>query len=270
MPSPILSRNNVKVTGGGPRTMVFGHGFGCDQNMWRYVAPAFERDHRVVLFDYVGCGGSDREAYDPDRYGRIEGYRDDLLEVLEALDLREITFVGHSVSASVGMLAAIERPERFSSLVMLGPSPCFVNNLPDYHGGFDRGDIEGLLEIMDKNFLGWASMLAPMVMGNPDAPGLAGELEESICSTDPEVIRRFAEVTFLSDVREYVPKVPVPSLILQCSEDIIAPPSVGEYLAARMPRGRLVRMAATGHCPHMSHPQETIDLIRAYLDSSQE
>ncbi|RYG23931.1 alpha/beta hydrolase [bacterium] len=267
MSSPILQRNNVKLTGNGDRTIVFGHGFGCDQNMWRHVAPAFEKDYRVVLFDYVGCGRSDRNAYDPDRYGRIEGYRDDLLEVLEALGLRDITFVGHSISASIGMLAAVEQPLRFSNLIMLGPSPCFVNHPPEYQGGFDRQDIEGLLEIMDKNFLGWANMLAPMVMGRANEPGLSDELEVSICSTDPEVIRRFAQVTFLSDVREYVPKVPVPALILQCSEDIIAPPTVGEYLAARMPKGKLVRMEATGHCPHMSHPQETIDLIRSYLDA---
>jgi sigma-B regulation protein RsbQ len=269
MSPEIMARNNVRVSGRGADapTILFAHGFGCDQNMWRFVAPAFEADHRVVLFDYVGSGRSDIAAYRPERYGSLDGYAQDVLDVCGALDLRDAVFVGHSVSGMVGALAAIRQPERFSRLVLIGPSPCYVNHPPDYVGGFERADIEGLLDLMDKNFIGWASFLAPVVMQNPDRPGLARELEESFCSTDPRVARRFAEVTFLSDNRADVPRVPVPSLILQCAEDAIAPPPVGEYLRRHLPASTLRMLDATGHCPHMSHPDETVRAIREYLAS---
>ena len=266
MREDVLSRNNVVVSGRGSRPMLFAHGFGCDQNMWRYVAPAFENDHKVVLFDYVGSGKSDLRAYDPQRYSSLNGYADDVLEICEALDLREVVFVGHSVSCIIGVLAALREPDRFAHLVLIGPSPCYIND-PSYTGGFERADLEGLIELMDKNFIGWASFLAPVVMKNDDRPELTRELETSFCSTDPNMARRFAEVTFFSDNRDDLSKVRVPALVMQCSEDAIAPRAVGEYVHERLAGSTLRLMRATGHCPHMSHPDETIEVIRDYLGS---
>jgi len=261
----VLIRNNVKVLGLGSRPMLFAHGFGCDQNMWRYVTPAFEADHKVVLFDYVGSGKSDRGAYDPAKYATLDGYVDDVLEVCESLDLRDVVFVGHSVSSMVGVLAAAKAPKRFAKLILIGPSPCYIND-GDYVGGFERDDIEGLLQMMEKNYIGWASFLAPAVMQNPDRPELAGELEESFCSTDPIIARQFAKATFLSDNREDLRHVDVPALIMQCSEDMIAPNVVGEYVHRHLANSTLRVMSATGHCPHMSHPDETVSIMRGWLD----
>jgi len=261
----VLRRNNVKVSGRGVRPMVFAHGLGCDQNMWRFVAPAFEDDYRVVLFDYVGSGKSDLRAYDPGKYSTLEGYAQDVLDVCHALRLADVVFVGHSVSGVVGMLASIREPKLFSRLVLVGPSPCYVNDPPGYRGGFERADIEGLLDLMEKNYIGWASFLAPVVTKNPERPELAREIEESFCSTDPRVARRFAEATFLSDNRGDLPKVRVPSLIMQCSEDAVAPAEVGDYLGRNLPGSTLRVLEATGHCPHMSHPEETTRVIKEYL-----
>jgi sigma-B regulation protein RsbQ len=260
----IIARNHVRVSGRGTQPMLFAHGFGCDQNMWRFVAPAFEDDYRVVLFDYVGSGRSDLSAYDADRYGRLEGYAQDVLDVVHALDLRDVVFVGHSVSGMVGVLAANREPERFDRLVLIGPSPRYVND-PPYVGGFERGDIDGLLEMMEGNYMGWAHFLGPAIVKNPDRPELGEELAESFCSTDPVVARRFAEATFLSDNRADLPLVKVPSLILQCSDDMVAPLEVGEYVHRETPGSTMSVMKATGHCPHLSHPEETIELMRAYL-----
>ena len=265
MARDILVRNNVKVFGKGTRPMLFAHGFGCDQNMWRFVTPAFEDDYRIVLFDYVGSGKSDLQAYSPERYASLEGYTQDVLDVCAALGLRDAIFVGHSVSGVVGMLAAIREPWRFSRLVLVGPSPRYINDPPAYVGGFERADITGLLDVMEKNYIGWANFLAPVVMKNPDRPELATELEESFCSTDPKIARRFAEATFFSDNRDDLSKVPVPSLIMQCSEDAIAPLEVGDYLHRHLPQSTLRVLKATGHCPHMSHPEETVEVIREYL-----
>lgn len=264
----VLTRNNVHERGNAAgQPMLFAHGFGCDQNMWRYVTPAFENDYRVVLFDYVGSGKSDLSAYDEQRYATLDGYAGDVLDVCEALDLRDVIFVGHSVSSMVGVLAAKRAPERFEKLVMVGPSPRYIND-DGYVGGFERADIEGLLDLMDRNYIGWASFLAPVVMKNDDHPELAQELQESFCSTDPKIARRFAEATFFSDNRSDLADVPVPSLILQCAEDAIAPVEVGVYLSRNLPASRLRMMKATGHCPQMSHPQETIEAIREYLSAS--
>jgi sigma-B regulation protein RsbQ len=260
----VLARNNVKVFGSGTQPMLFAHGFGCDQNMWRYVTPAFERDYRIVLFDFVGSGKSDLSAYDPVRYSTLDGYAQDVLDVCAALDLRDVLFVGHSVSSMIGVVAAKREPERFSRIIMVSPSPRYLNDV-DYIGGFERADVEGLLDLMDKNFIGWASFLAPLIMKNPERPELEAELEESFCSTDPKIARRFAETTFFSDNRADLPDVPVPSLILQCAEDAIAPVEVGHYLARHVPDSTLRLMRATGHCPHMSHPDETIAAMREYL-----
>lgn len=263
----IRARNNVRVSGHGERTIVFAHGFGCDQTMWRMVAPAFEADYRVVLFDYVGCGKSDWSAWDAQRYDSLRGYAQDVLDILHAFDLHDVIFVGHSVSAMIGMLASIEAPERFSRLIHIGPSPCYVNDA-GYTGGFERKDIEGLLDLMEKNYIGWAAFLAPVVMKNPGRAELTEELQSSFCATDPRVTRQFARVTFLSDNRADLAKVTVPSLILQCSEDAIAPDAVGRYLQGVLPQATLWQMTATGHCPHMSHPEETVALTKAYLQQA--
>ncbi|MBD1909344.1 MULTISPECIES: alpha/beta hydrolase [unclassified Leptolyngbya] len=265
MTQNVLQRNNVTVLGKGHQTMLFAHGFGCDQNMWRFITPAFEQDYRLVLFDYVGSGQSDLSAYNTERYSALQGYAQDVLDICEALNLEDVIFVGHSVSSMVGLLASIEAPSLFQQLIMVSPSPCYINHLPEYLGGFERADIEGLLDIMEKNYIGWASMLAPMVMHNSDRPDLTHELETSFCSTDPVIARRFAEVTFYSDNRHDLPKVTIPSLILQCAEDVIAPVEVGHYLDRCLPNSTLKLMAATGHCPHMSHPKETIQAIQGYL-----
>jgi sigma-B regulation protein RsbQ len=266
MHDDVLVRNNVATFGRGSKPMLFAHGFGCDQNMWRFVTPAFENDYKIVLFDYVGSGKSDLAAYDPQRYSTLDGYAQDVLDVVHALDLRDVIFVGHSVSAMVGILAANRDPDRFDRLILIGPSPRYVNDAPDYVGGFERSDIEGLLETMDKNYIGWANFLAPAIMKNPDRPELGQELEASFCSTDPVIARRFAEATFYADNRADLAAVATPSLIMQCADDIIAPIAVGEYLSRTLPGSTLRMMRATGHCPHMSHPAETIEAIRDYLD----
>jgi sigma-B regulation protein RsbQ len=265
MPLDVLARNNVKVFGNGTQPMVFAHGFGCDQNMWRHLTPAFEADYKIVLFDYVGAGKSDLRAYDAARYSTLEGYAQDIVEIIEALDLSDVVLVGHSVSSMIAVLAARSLGDRLSKLIMVGPSPRYINDGSEYVGGFERADIEGLLEMMDKNYIGWANFLAPAIIKNPDKPELAGELTASFCSTDPVIARRFAEATFFADNRKDLASVRVPSLILQCSDDIIAPLAVGEYLHRNVPRSTLRVMKATGHCPHMSHPDETIELMRDYL-----
>jgi sigma-B regulation protein RsbQ len=263
----VITRNHVKVSGRGTQPIVFAHGFGCDQNMWRFVAPAFEDEYRVVTFDYVGAGKSDLAAYDPARYSTLAGYARDLVEVCEALDLRDAIVVGHSVSSMIAVLAANQAPERFRSLIMIGPSPRYIND-EGYVGGFERADIDGLFELMDRNYIGWANFLAPVVMKNDDRPELAGELNESFCSTDPMIARRFAEATFYADNRGDLAGLKHPALILQCAEDAIAPVEVGAYLHRTLPQSTFRQMRATGHCPHISHPEETIEAMKAYLSAS--
>jgi sigma-B regulation protein RsbQ len=244
--------------------MLFAHGFGCDQNMWRLVAPAFEDDHKVILLDHVGAGRSDLSAYSRAKYGTLDGYAEDVLEICRELDLTGVVFVGHSVSAMIGVLAAIREPERFDALVLVGPSPRYIND-DGYVGGFAREDIEELLDTLDGNYLGWSSAMAPVIMGNPDRPELAAELANSFCRTDPEIARHFARVTFLSDSRADLPRVRTRSLVLQCSEDAIAPLAVGEYVHRHLVDSRLVVMKATGHCPNLSAAEETIAAMRAFL-----
>ncbi|MEO5629693.1 MAG: alpha/beta hydrolase [Thermomonas sp.] len=264
--STTLARYNVRISGDGPRTLVFAHGFGCDQNMWRFVAPRFEDRYRVVLFDYLGMGGSDRSAYSPQRYGTLAAYAEDLVEICEALDLKDALLVAHSVSSMIGALATLQSPGLFSQLVMVGPSPCYFND-DDYTGGFERADLEGLLDMMDRNYIGWASQLTPVIMKNAERPELTEELQRSFCSTDPLVAKRFAEATFLSDNRADLDRISVPTLILQCADDAIAPAQVGRYMHARMPDSTLHYLRATGHCPHMSHPDETSAAIDTYLST---
>jgi sigma-B regulation protein RsbQ len=265
MTSDILLRNNVKTRGQGTKTLMFAHGFGCDQNMWRFVVPAFENDYRIILFDYVGSGKSDAAAYSVERYSDLSGYAQDVLEISEALDLSDVTFVGHSVSSIIGVLASIQRPEIFERLVLVSPSPRYIDDPPEYVGGFAHSDIEELLGMMEKNYMGWASFLAPNVMRNPEQPELAEELEASFCTTNPAIAQRFAKATFFADNRSDLPKVTVPSIILQSSEDIIAPPEVGAYMHRHIPNSRLQVLEATGHCPHMSHPEEVISVVKEYL-----
>ena len=263
----VLARNNVTVSGrpDGP-PMLFAHGFGCDQNMWRYVTPAFAGSHRIVLFDHVGAGGSVLAAYDKQRYSDLTGYADDVLDICHALDLTDVTFVGHSVSAMMGVIAATREPERFSSLVLVGPSPRYTDD-GDYVGGFTTEDIDGLLESLDSNYLGWSSAMAPVIMGNPDRPQLGDELTNSFCRTDPEIARDFARVTFTSDNRAELSQVRVPTLVLQCSDDVIAPATVGAYVHQQVAGSTLVQLAATGHCPNLSAPEETVAAIRTFLDN---
>lgn len=259
-----LQRNNVKITGTGSRAMVFAHGFGCDQNMWRLVAPAFEADYRVVLFDHVGCGGSDLSAYDAEKYASLTGYAADILDICHELGITGGVFVGHSVSAMIGAIASLKSPRTFDDLVMIGPSPRYINER-DYVGGFSEVQIHELLEFLDANFMGWSQAMAPVIMGNADRPELGEELTNSFCRTDPEIAKRFARVTFLSDNRADLVNVKARSLILQCSEDVIAPQCVGEYVHHHLPRSELVYMKATGHCPNLSAPAETIAAMQAFL-----
>jgi sigma-B regulation protein RsbQ len=264
MQSDIITRNNVRTWGKGTRAIVFAHGFGCDQNMWRFLTPPFEDDYRIVVFDYVGSGKSDLSAYQGERYSSLNGYADDVLDICRELQLTDIIFVGHSVSSMIGLLAANRAPAIFSSLIFVGPSARYIND-EGYIGGFDKKDIEELLDTMDKNYIGWANYLAPAIMKHPDRPELSAELAESFCSTDPVIARKFAEVTFLSDNRDDLHKLRVPSLILQCSDDLIAPLEVGDYLHSQLANSTLSVMKATGHCPHLSEPEETITLIKEYL-----
>lgn len=265
MNSSILARNNVQLKGQGAQPLLFAHGFGCDQNMWRFITPAFEKEFQIILFDHVGSGKSDLSAYDIEQHGNLQGYAQDVIEICDELGLKNVIFVGHSVSCMIGLLASLRRPEIFSQFILIGPSPCYVNHAPEYFGGFERADIEELLSMMEKNYIGWASFFAPVVMQNPAAPQLSQELQGSFCSTDPKTTLRFARTTFYADNRADLPQVQVPSLIMQCAEDVIAPTEVGQYIHAHLPQSTLHLMKATGHCPHMSHPIETISVIQDYL-----
>jgi sigma-B regulation protein RsbQ len=259
----VLERNNVHLSGAG-RPMLFVHGFGCDQNMWRFLAPHFVATHRVVLVDLVGSGKSDLSAYDRTKYATLEGHARDMCEVLETLDLSDAVFVGHSVSAMIGLLAGLRCPGRIGAHVMVGPSPSYIND-GDYVGGFERSDIEQLLETLEANYLGWSSNMAPAIMGTPGQPELAEELTNSFCRTDPEIAKHFARVTFLSDHRADLPKLQTPTLILQCSDDIIAPVSVGHYMRKHIPKSSLRIIDNVGHCPHLSAPSASVSAIEGFL-----
>lgn len=263
--SEIRARHAVRTIGANGRPMLFAHGFGCDQNMWNAVAPAFSDDFQVVLFDHVGAGRSDLSAFDPARYATLDGYAEDVVAICEALALRDIIFVGHSVSASIGIRAALLRPDLFADLILIGPSPCYLDD-GDYRGGFTVDALEEMLELMSGNFLGWSQAMAPAIMGNPDRPELGARLEESFCRTDPRIAAHFARVTFFSDTRSDLPHMRTPALVMQCSQDVIAPDEVGRYVAERLPRGHFIQLQATGHCPHVSHPEEVIVQMRRYLD----
>lgn len=265
----VLKRNNVKVIGRGDQPMIFAHGFGCDQHMWRWIVPAFQDKYRIILFDHVGAGQSLLAAYDPAKYASLQGYADDVLEICQALRLTKTIFVGHSVSAMIGILAAIKDPAYFEKLISVTPSPCYINHENEgYIGGFSNTDIEALLEEMDRNYLGWSSYMAPVIMGKQEQPQLGEELTNSFCRTDPDIARQFARVTFLSDNRADLPKLTLPTLTLQCAQDMIAPPTVGDYMHQHLAKDSLVILKITGHCPHMSAPYETIAAIQDFLQPS--
>jgi len=259
-----LTRNNVEIAGDGAQAMMFAHGFGCDQNMWRFVAPAFTSRFKTILFDHVGAGGSDLAAYDPTKYASLSGYADDVLEIGRELGLKQAIFVGHSVSAMIGVLASLEAPEMFQTLVLVGPSPRYIDD-DSYVGGFSAPQIDELLEFLAHNYMGWSAAMAPTIMGNPARPELGQELTNSFCRTDPDIAKAFARVTFMSDNRADLARVTARTLILQCSEDVIAPAAVGEYVHRQIAGSKLVTLRATGHCPNLSAPEETIAAIRAFV-----
>jgi len=263
-PAPIVESLNARVTGTGERAMMFAHGFGCDQNMWRYVAPAFEDRFRTVVFDYVGSGGADLDAYVIDKYATLDGYAQDVIDLARALEIKDGIFVGHSVSAMIGLIAARQAPELFSKLVLVAPSPCYIDDA-DYVGGFSRAQILELLDFLDSNHMGWSQAMAPMIMANPDRPELGEELAGSFCRSDPEIAKRFARTTFLSDNRGDLGAIAAQVLILQCRDDLIAPLAVGDYVHGAIPGSELVVMNATGHCPNLSAPEETIAAITAFV-----
>ena len=260
-----MDRHNIRVSGvPGAQPVLFAHGFGCDQNMWRHVAPHFEDEFTVLTFDHVGAGGSDLSAYDPVRHGSLRGYAEDVLAIVHELDLKDVVLVGHSVSAMIAVLASVAEPDRFDKLVLVGPSPRYTDD-DGYTGGFTEADITELLESLDSNYLGWSSAIAPVIMGTPHRPELGAELTASFCRTDPEIARRFAHVTFLSDNRADLARVSVPTLILQCTNDVIAPVAVGEYVRDAIPGADLVLLDATGHCPNLSAPEATTAAIAAFV-----
>ena len=264
-PVEMLRRNNVRILGDRERTLLLAHGFGCDQHMWRFIAPSLMQRYRIVLFDYVGSGQSELKAYDSGRYSRLEGYAEDILEICDALELDGATFVGHSVSSMIGLIAAMDEPRFFDRLIMICPSPCFLNKPPDYRGGFDARDLEGLLDLMDKNYIGWANYLALQVLATNDNEALTAELSGSFCSSDPVIARNFARATFFSDCRSLLPQVKHPSLLLQSQTDALADVAVGEYMQASMPGSELRVLPAAGHCLQMTHPEMVIHEIDRYL-----
>jgi sigma-B regulation protein RsbQ len=260
----VIERNNVRVSGQGNRVLMFAHGFGCDQSMWRLVAPAFADSFRIVLFDHVGAGRSDLSQFSKAKYASLQGYADDVIEIIRELALERVVFVGHSVSAMIGALASIKAPDLFEALVMVGPSPRYIDD-EHYVGGFSAAQVDELLEFLDSNHLGWSSAMAPTIMGNADRPELGEELTNSFCRTDPDIAKHFARTLFTSDNRSDLPKVQVRSLVMQCSDDLIAPVVVGEYVHGHLADSQFVQLRATGHCPNLSAPDETIAALRAFL-----
>ena len=260
----VLARNNVTVHGSGKRVLMFAHGFGCDQTMWRHVARSFTGEHRVVLFDYVGAGASDLEAYSSEKYGRLGGYADDVVEICEALGVSDVTFIGHSVSATIGVLAAVQRPDLFGGLVLVCPSPRFADT-DTYTGGFKDADLDELLELIDMNHAEWASVLAPTVMGAAASTEMSEEWRESVCRTDHGVAKEFARVTFKSDHRAEYAQVSTPTLIIECSDDNLAPPEVGAWVHETIAGSRRVILQAPGHCPHVTSPEEVISAVRGFV-----
>jgi sigma-B regulation protein RsbQ len=263
----IALRNNVKRTGQGTQPIVFSHGYGCDQNMWRFITPAFEKDYQVVLFDHVGSGKSDQNAYNFEKYNSLNGYADDLVEICEAFQLQKVVFVGHSVSAIIGVLAAAKRPDLFEKLILICPSPCYINS-DDYYGGFTRQDIDELVTTLESNYLGWSSFITPIIIGNTEKPEYAEQLKNSFCSMNPAIAKHFAKVTFLGDNRNDLLRVTTAALIIQCNPDVIAPVTVGEYVHQNIRASKYVLLNSAGHCPHLTSPEQVIAVIQSYLKAN--
>lgn len=266
MGNKIIRRNNINIFGMGVQPIVFAHGFGCDQHMWRYITPAFEREYKIILFDHVGSGKSDQSAYDFEKYNSLKGYADDLIEICNELQLKKVIFVGHSVSSMIGALASAERPDLFEKLVMIGPSPCYTNK-NGYFGGFTSQDIDELIETLESNYLGWSSYITPVIIGNPEMPEYSDELRNSFCSMNPEIAKHFARVTFLGDNREDLSKVLTSSLIIQCHPDVIAPVKVGEFVHKNIPESKYVLLDTSGHCPHLTAPDQVISSMQTFLNT---
>jgi len=260
----LIERNNITIHGSGSKSMFLVHGYGCDQNMWRFITPEFKNDYKVILIDLVGSGKSDEKAYDFDKYSSLDGYASDILEICDALNLKDVCFVGHSVSAIIGALAAVKRPALFKKLIMIGPSPRYIND-DNYFGGFSQNDIDDLMETLDANYLGWSSAMAPVIMGNADRPELAAELEDSFCQNNPRIARHFAKVTFLGDNRSDLHKLTTDTLIIQSKMDAIASIKVGQFVHENIANSKLVVLETTGHCPHLSAPSQTVEVMKQYL-----
>ncbi len=261
----IITRNNVKISGAGEEVLMLSHGYGCSQKMWSLVLPELEKTHRVVLFDHIGSGASEVAYYDKVKYGSLNGYAEDVIEVIQELGIGPVTFVGHSVSAMIGVSAANKRPDLFRGLVLVTPSPCYVNT-GDYVGGFTRDAIEGLIHSLEANFAEWARAIAPVLTGNDSQQGQV--LAESFCQIRPDIAKHFARVTFTSDSRSELPKIDLPVLILQCTDDVIAPEGVGSYVHRQIKGSRLVKLMCTGHCPHLTAPKEFVEALRLHLPLS--
>jgi sigma-B regulation protein RsbQ len=259
-----IQRNNVTIKGKGKQIMLFAHGFGCDQNMWRFITPAFEEDYKIILLDHVRAGNSDLSAYSTEKYSQLEGYAADIVNICEEMELKEVIFVGHSVSSIIGIIASLQLPGLFKSLILVCPSPSYINE-GDYVGGFTHEQITELMDSLDNNHLGWSMTMAPVIMANPEREELTKELVNSFCRTNPEIAKEFARTTFFSDKRDLLSKVNIPTLILQCSEDVIAPEEVGVYVHEKIKNSKLVLLEATGHCPNLSAPEETIAAMKAFL-----
>ena len=263
----IIKRNNVVVSGKGEKVILFAHGYGCDQKMWRFVAPAFEENYKVILFDHVGSGKSDWNSYSPKKYSTLQGYADDIIEICDSLKLQKTILVAHSVSSMISVLAANPRPDLFEHIIMVGPSPRYMND-GDYYGGFSEQDVMEMVETLDSNYLGWSSAITPIIVGNSDKPQFAEELNNSFCQHDPEIAKHFARVTFMGDNRSDLQKLQIPTLILQCSQDIIVPLEVGKYVHKNIMNSDFVVIETTGHCPHLCNPDETTLAIKKYLTST--
>lgn len=264
----ITKRNNVTIHGTGDKTLMLGHGFGCDKRMWRFVLPALSARYTVVLFDYVGSGNSELNSFNIEKYSSLNGYARDVVDIVDAFELENVAFVGHSVSSIIGLIASMDVPDAITELIMVCPSPCFLNHEPDYEGGFDRSDLEELIQLMDKNYIGWANYLAPLVMGSNASQALTGELSGSFCSTDPVAAKTFAKATFFSDHRDLLAQSTVRTLILQSAADSLASVKVGNYMHQKMANSELTIIEAEGHCLHMTDPEVTSDLIEKFVDET--
>ncbi|KEO74808.1 alpha/beta fold hydrolase [Anditalea andensis] len=262
----LIARNNINRIGSGSQTIMFAHGYGCDQHMWRYITPAFEEAYDIILFDHVGSGNSDENEYRFEKYNTLKGYADDIIELCENLELTEVIFVGHSVSSMIGALAAAKRPELFKQLIMIGPSPCYIND-DNYYGGFSKEDIDELIDTLESNYLGWSSLITPVIMGNPDKPEFTEELNNSFCRMNPEIAKHFAKVTFLGDNRQDLSKITTPVLIIQCHPDVIAPIKVGQFVYGSVQNGSYKLLEVSGHCPHLTAPDQTIQALKSYIEN---